>query len=123
MNCKKHLPEEAAASNGVIHVIDSMLTPPLAKLTPQEAARAVIELAIKRGVPLFNAGQPSACTAIYEVAIESLLKSHTNALGDKNRSVLRNALREIRCDNEGSRQQAWTLRRALDVVYESLIED
>ena len=114
---------DIVASNGVIHVIDSVLIPPLAKLTPQEAARAVIELAIRRGVPLFNAGQPSACAAIYEVAVESLLKSHTNTLGDKDRSELRDALREIRGDNEDPRQQAWTLRRVLDVVYESLAED
>ncbi len=111
------------ASNGVIHIIDSVLIPPNTKLTPREAARAVIELAIRRGVPLFNAGQSSACAAIYEVAIESLLKSHTNALSENNRSVLRNALREIRNDDEDSRQQAWTLRRALDLVYESLSKD
>ena len=123
INEAKVIASDIAASNGVIHVIDSILIPPLAKLTPQEAARAVIELAIKRGVPLFNAGQPSACAAIYEVAAESLLTSHTNALGDKNRSVLRNALREIRGDNEDSSRQAWILRRALDVVYESLSEE
>jgi uncharacterized surface protein with fasciclin (FAS1) repeats len=111
------------ASNGVIHVIDSVLIPLDAKLTPREAARAVIELAIRRGVPLFNAGQSSACAAIYEVAIESLLKSHTNTLSDNNRSVLRNALSEIRNDDEDSQQKAWTLRRALDVVYESLSKD
>jgi uncharacterized surface protein with fasciclin (FAS1) repeats len=111
---------DIAASNGVIHVIDSVLIPTPKKLAPREAARAVIELAIKRGVPLFNEGQPSACAAIYEVAIESLLKSHTKALGNQDRSILRDALREMRSDKENPRQQAWTLRRALDTVYESL---
>ncbi|UCE46365.1 MAG: CIA30 family protein [Phycisphaerales bacterium] len=111
------------ASNGVIHVIDSVLIPPVAKITPREAARAVIELAIRRGVPLFNSGQPSACAAIYEVAAESLLKSHANALGDKDRSVLQNALGKIRGGDENASEQAWTLRRALDVVYESVSDD
>ncbi|UCD52325.1 MAG: CIA30 family protein [Phycisphaerales bacterium] len=114
---------DIAASNGVIHIIDSVLIPPATKGTPREAAKAVIELAIRRGVPLFNAGQPSACTAIYEVAIESLLKSHTSAIGDEDRSLLRNALREMRGNKEDPRQQAWTLRRALDAVYESLAKD
>jgi uncharacterized surface protein with fasciclin (FAS1) repeats len=113
---------DITASNGVIHVIDRVLIPPAAKLTPREAAREVIALAIRRGVPVFNAGQPSACAAIYEVACESLLKSHTNALGDEGRSVLRKALREMRGD-EDARQQAWTLRRALDAVYGLLAED
>ena len=111
------------ASNGVIHVIDSVLIPPAAKLTPREAARAVIELAIRRGVPLFNAGQASACAAIYEVAVESLLGSHTNALSDEDRSTLRNALREMRGDEQNPRRQAWTLRRALDTAYASLSEN
>lgn len=122
VNGAKVTAADIAASNGVIHVIDRVLVPPTAKLTPREAAREVIELAIRRGVPLFNAGQPSACAAIYEVAVESLLKSHTNAIGDEGRSVLRKALREMRGDDD-VRQQAWTLRRALDAVYGLLAED
>lgn len=109
------------ASNGVVHAIDSVLVPPSSiQQTSPEAARAVIELAISRGVPLFNSGQPSACAAIYEVAIESLMRSHTDALGNMDRSELRNALREIRTEEQDPRQQAWTLRHALDRVYESL---
>ena len=114
---------DIATSNGVIHVIDKVLLPPAAKLTSRQAAREVIELAIRRGVPLFNAGQPSACAAIYEVAVESLLKSHTNALGTEDRSVLQDALRKVRSGGEDSRRKAWTLRRALDAIYESLEED
>ncbi|MHC4120742.1 MAG: CIA30 family protein [Planctomycetota bacterium] len=111
------------ASNGVIHVIDRVLIPPPVRLTPRESASAVIELAIRRGVPLFNAGQPGACAAIYEVAVESLLQSHTNALSDKDRSLLRKALRDARGDDEDPVEQAWTLRRALDAVYVSLSAD
>ena len=108
------------ASNGVIHIIDSVLLPSVEKLTPKEAAREVIELAIRRGVPLFNAGQVSACAAVYEIAVESLLKSHTEAFNSESRSVLQSALKAVRDGNEDSRQQAWTLRRTLDAVFESL---
>jgi hypothetical protein len=114
---------DIAASNGVIHVIDRVLIPPVAKMTPREAAAAVIELAIRRGVPLFNSGQPSACAAIYEVAADSLLKSHANALDEKDRSMLENALGKIRAGDQNASEQAWTLRRALDVVHESLSEN
>jgi transforming growth factor-beta-induced protein len=108
------------ASNGVIHIIDSVLLPPDEKLTPREAAKDVIELAIRRGVPLFNAGQPSACAAIYEVAVESLLKFHSNALDSDDRSILERTLRKVRSDDEDPHQQSWRLRRTLDAVYESL---
>jgi len=107
-------------SNGVIHIIDSVLLPLNEKLTPKEAAKDVIELAIRRGVPLFNAGQPSACAAIYEVAVEALLKTHSNALDSDERSILESTLRRVRSGNEDPQQQAWTLRRTLDAVYESL---
>jgi hypothetical protein len=106
----------------VIHVIDKVLLPPVQKLVPRQAAKEVIQLAINRGVPLFNAGQPSACAAIYEVAANSLLKSHTDALDEQDRSVLRDALRKVQ-DEEDPSEQAWTLRRALDAVNESLDED
>jgi uncharacterized surface protein with fasciclin (FAS1) repeats len=111
---------DITASNGVIHAIDSVLIPTTTKLTPGENSRTLIELAIRRGVPLFNAGQASACAAIYELAVESLLKSHTDALGNQDRAALKNALREIRIETQKPSQQAWTLRRALDAVYESL---
>jgi uncharacterized surface protein with fasciclin (FAS1) repeats len=123
VNGSNVIASDIATSNGVIHVIDKVLLPPAAKLTPRQAAREVIELAIRRGVPLFNAGQPSACAAIYEVTVDSLLKSHTKALSDEDRSVLQDALRKVRSGGEDSRQKAWTLRRALDSVYESLDDD
>jgi uncharacterized surface protein with fasciclin (FAS1) repeats len=110
---------DIVCSNGVIHVIDAVLIPPVKKLTPSQAARAVIELAVERGVPLFNAGQHSACAAVYEVAIESLLKSYTEALAEKDRSALQAALSKMRGEKD-PRQQAWTLRRALDAAYGSL---
>ncbi len=119
VNGAKVTAPDIVASNGVIHVIDSVLMPPAGESTPQEAARTVIELAIRRGVPLFNAGQASACTAIYEIAVESLLKSHGDTLGAQDRSTLQSALDKMRSE-EDSRQQAWTLRRALDAVYQSL---
>jgi len=114
---------DVRATNGVLHVVDRVLLPTLSEPTASDKAMSVIELAIRRGVPLFNAGQPSACAAIYEVAVESLLKSHTNAFSDEDRSVLQNALGRIRSGHQDASEQAWTLRRALDMVYESLSED
>ena len=122
VNEAKVLKSDILTSNGVIHVIDSVLLPPENKLSPRQSAKEVIQLAINRGVPLFNAGQSSACAAIYEVAANSLLKSHTNALNEEDRSILQDALNKVQNDDDAS-QKAWTLRGALDSVNQSLDED
>ena len=107
------------ATNGVIHVIDSVLIPTLPEPTPLRKAMGVIELAIERGIPLFNSGKADACAAIYEVTAKSLLVGYGAALTDANRTRLRKALADMHKDH-GSRAQAWTLRYALDDVYRSL---
>ncbi|MFT4514968.1 MAG: transforming growth factor-beta-induced protein, partial [Planctomycetota bacterium] len=76
------------ASNGVIHLIDTVLLPPqkepavkaTAKATsPAKANNATEEfgriyaLAVERGAKLFNDGNPDACAAIYEVAVETMI--------------------------------------------------
>jgi len=107
------------ATNGVVHAIDRVLLPPLPEPSPVRKAMAVIELAIERGVPLFNAGNPDACAALYEVAARSLLDGFDEVLTDASKGRLRKALRDIREDHR-ARSQAWTLRHALDDVYRSL---
>ncbi len=122
VNGAKIITADIVASNGVIHVIDTVLMPTSKKMTPAQSARAVIELAIERGVPLFNNKQQGACAAVYEVAIESLLKSHVDTLVDKDRTALEKALQKMKTESENPSQQAWTLRRAMDAVYESLAQ-
>lgn len=80
---------------------------------------AVIELAIERGVSVFNAGEPAGCAAIYEVTARSLLDGHRDALDDAARERLGKALADIRKAHRPVRQ-AWILRYALDDVYAGL---
>jgi len=110
---------DVRATNGLVHVIDRVLLPQLQEPTAARKAMGVIELAIERGVPLYNSGKPEACAAIYEVAVKSLLDGHGDALDDAARSRLRKALVAIREDHRASRQ-AWILRYALDDVYRTL---
>lgn len=84
---------------------------PIEALDPADRKRKLIELAIARGVPLFNEGNPAACAATYEVACTALL-----AMPDTSDTVaasLRSALKEIETTNDASRK-AWILRYALD---------
>jgi uncharacterized surface protein with fasciclin (FAS1) repeats len=120
VNGAKVLAANVEASNGLIHVIDTVLLPPKTAKTPQESAQSVIELAIDRGVPLFNDGNVAACAAVYEVALDSLLQGHTKALTNTDREAIRMALEKARAKGKDYRTNAWTFRHALDSVSASL---
>ena len=104
------------ASNGVVHVIDRVLIPADRPTGVSGAALELIELAITRGVPIFNNGQPEATIAIYEVTSKALL-----ALGNTVPDAGRRSLRAALNDTHGSvRDRAFTLREGLDDARRSL---
>ena len=78
---------------------------------PGPVARLVNE-AVARGVPLYNAGQAEACAAVYRVALRSMLLLEGKGIEP---AAVRTALE--RAGTQGPRQAAWTLRYALDDVY------
>ncbi len=107
------LKADIAAANGIIHVIDQVLLPPESvgkPLTPRE----LIELAIDRGVPLFNADQLAACVAVYEVTCEALRARPEVA--EASRKDLERALQDMRAE-KSVREKAWILRRSLDRTF------
>lgn len=110
------LKADLEASNGLVHVIDQVLLPPDAAGKPL-AARGLVELAIDRGVPLFNDGNPAACAAVYELACEALRTR--SDVPETSRSDLARALRDMRAE-PSARQKAWILRNALDRVVTRL---
>lgn len=106
-------------ANGVIHVIDEVLLPPAsteAPMTREDIAQDVVvifERAINRGVPLFNAGQPEACAAVYEVSIESVLQLGGELLDRRVKQRLEMGLAEADASHTLP-DRAWALRRAMD---------
>ena len=112
------LQADLEASNGLVHVIDQVLLPPDTISKPL-AARGLIELAIDRGVPLFNDGNPGACATVYEITCESLRL--LPEVSEDARKDLERALREMRVETT-PRQKAWILRNALDRVFSRLPE-
>ena len=101
------------ASNGVIHVIDQVLIPARTETKPRDAA-GLIELAIKKGVPLFNSGGVEGCAAVYEVACEAVVSQP--GLPDAVRKDVTEALQDARAEKSIS-QRAWILRRAMDRTW------
>jgi uncharacterized surface protein with fasciclin (FAS1) repeats len=138
INESKIVKTDLDTSNGVIHVIDSVLIPPsvnLSSLSSKSTSSSsgssssgssaspammtnsadIITLAIERGVPLFNDGNPAACAAIYEVTLAALLERPN--LSSTARNTLSSALSSGRSEGNAS-ERAWIFRRALDKAAE-----
>jgi uncharacterized surface protein with fasciclin (FAS1) repeats len=113
------------AANGIIHVIDRVLPAPSAASAkeastavsgkPARAQRAasILELAIERGVPRFNAGDAASCAALYELAIASVVLLGEDAVGSDGKAELERALTEG-SEHQDASERAWTYRRAMD---------
>ncbi len=110
------LKADIGASNGVIHVIDQVLLPEMKPSRPLEPSE-LIELAIKRGVPIFNDEKETECAAIYEITVEAL--RGMDGVPEKSRAILTKAINEARAEESG-RQRAWILREAMDSTWLSL---
>jgi hypothetical protein len=77
-----------------------------------------MELAIQRGVPLYNRGHADACAAIYEVATMALIQMEEALPADQRRRLM-DTLRQSRRTHDMS-DRAWTLRRGLDETMERM---
>ncbi len=118
------------AANGIIHIIDRVLPAQSAATgtgsapsMPQRArqAAAILELAIERGVPRFNAGDQASCAALYELAITSVVVLGADAIGNAAAAELAAALKKG-AEHEDAAERAWVYRRAMDRTLGSMAE-
>ncbi len=122
----KILSADIQASNGVIHLIESVITKnqttDASQTTPPSSSRnkeavRLYNLAVGRGVELFNGGQQQACAYVYEVAIESMIALGSDTLDP--RGVERLVMGLASGDSESDwTERAWVYRRALDEAIE-----
>jgi uncharacterized surface protein with fasciclin (FAS1) repeats len=112
VNDAKLLKTDIDASNGVIHVIDSVLLP--SEKAASHSPRRMIESAISQGAPLYNAGHHAACAKVYMNTVESLMQMEELPSHAKHSmEAALSSARSTTCSNT----QAWTLRHALDNAY------
>ena len=79
----------------------------------------MIEMAIQKGVPLYNRGHKEACAAIYEVAAHGLLAMSADLPGEESWKRMEKGLGELPGEHSMDRR-AWALRHMLDDAYRSL---
>lgn len=113
-------------ANGVIHVIDAVLLPPAtgkgegegegekSEQAKASSPRQLIELAIDRGVPLYNDGDVAQCADIYEQCIKMIASDCGSS------EQLKTSLNKVlaKATHTGSADaKAWMLRHTLDATY------
>ena len=118
LNDSKVIQTDIKTSNGIIHVIDTVLLPPAmttAAERPSDTAAALVSMAIEKGAPLYNHGNHAACAAVYEMAAEALLLMPDGTMSTGQEKMLRSALMTVRRSSSPT-DNAWTLRRAFDAM-------
>jgi uncharacterized surface protein with fasciclin (FAS1) repeats len=123
INESKVVANDIAASNGIIHIIDSVLLPPTdtksKKMSPRDILRTIVEDAITAGVPVFNKGQSAACIEIYRLAAFCVLKFGSGQLSAATQKALDETLKSLP-ETDNDYDKAWALRKALDKALRNL---
>ncbi|MFT7617599.1 MAG: transforming growth factor-beta-induced protein [Planctomycetota bacterium] len=123
VNDAKILMTDVNASNGVIHLIDSVILPPKAKPTQTGMqtgmATKLIIKAIDSGAPLYNDGNQAACAAVYQFCGEAILELPRTQINSKIRRLLQSAVRDAKQNHDAS-ERAWIMRRAFDEITSSM---
>jgi uncharacterized surface protein with fasciclin (FAS1) repeats len=129
VNASNVVATDVFASNGVIHVIDAVLLPPevmedrsdrsrMSARARSRAAAELLDLAIRRGVPLFNDGSPEATSAIYEVAMRSVLAGDFGLPRRAERALEDGLSQGGR--THGMTDRAWVYRGAMDRALDEI---
>ena len=103
------------AANGVIHVIDAVLMPPMKRAD----ARKQLEQAVATGAPLYNAGHHQRCARIYAATMNQLM-SETIAGVDRHEVGQMQMILTLAENEHHAGRRAWILRHGIDRMYAQL---
>ena len=102
---------DVKASNGIVHMIDRVLLPPV---EPGPMEQLLVN-AIERGVPLFNNNNPQGCAAVYVTALEALVAVEGFGLDEEVRVMVSRQLERIDTQADPT-ERAWAYRRIMDAL-------
>ena len=125
INGARLLATDIDASNGVVHVIDRVLTPPesasgsssSSSAAASPTAHRMIVEAINRGAPIFNAGHHGRCAEIYMQTLREVA-AMPEALPQSTRASVRQTLQRASQSHDMA-SRAWMLRRQMDTILSS----
>lgn len=103
------------ASNGVIHVIDSVLLPPSNQPMTPLATISMIETAINEGSTVFNAGDHHACAAVYMTTLKTISENGVTGASPHTMNLINTTMQSSQHHN--ATDKAWALRGCIDQVY------
>ncbi|MEM7456177.1 MAG: fasciclin domain-containing protein [Planctomycetota bacterium] len=104
------------ASNGVIHVIDSVLIP---TSMGHREAMDMLNAAVNRGAPIYNAGHHGQCCDIYTQTMTTLMDSGISGADDHTMRMISDTLASARRSHNDT-DRAWALRNGIDSLYSRL---
>ena len=116
INKSKVIKADIMTSNGVIHVIDTVLIPGSKKSA--SLTNEIIEKAIHHGVPLFNSGHHSKTAAVDMKAGQQVLGQWSSPACPVATKTIKTALHKASSE-KCSTSQAWIMRKAFDHVLAS----
>ena len=117
INKSKIIQVDIEATNGIVHVIDTVLIPELPSIMP--TVKALISKSISMGVPQFNHGNHSACAGIYEMTLLCLSMLPENQLDSENKQLVLKSIKSLSKLNSDT-EKSWAARKCLDQVMASL---
>ena len=117
INKSKIIQVDIEATNGIVHVIDSVLIPKLPSIMP--TVKALISKSIRMGVPQFNHGNHTACASIYEMTLLCLSMLPENQLDSESKQLVLKSIKSL-SKLDSDTEKSWAARKCLDQVMASL---
>ena len=107
------------ATNGVIHVIDTVLIP--TEDEEDKTALKIISTAIGLGAPLYNSHNEEACALIYKSALGELMEFPDYVVNADSKKKIADVFNETSKMKKESKK-AWAFRHVLDDILHQLEE-